>query len=313
MTHSRHVSVVIPTRNGGRTLERLLDAIAVQEGGIVPEIVAIDSGSTDGTVELLRTRGATVLQMDPHSFNHGVSRNEALSRASAELAVLIVQDAVPASRQWLRALIQPLLDDDKVAGSFARQQPWPDASRLTVHHLAQWQGAQLEPRVTGPLTPDAFAAMPPSDRHLACVFDNVCSCVRLSVWRQRPFRCTRIAEDLEWALEVMFQGFRIAYAPAAAVWHSHERSAAYELRRTYLVHQRLQSLFGLSTVPSIGALVRAVGSNVPLHLRVAAREGRGRPRALARAAALALAWPLGQYLGAKAAREGRELMRVWDV
>jgi len=294
-------------------LERLLDAIAGQEGGIVPEIVAIDSGSTDGTVELLRTRGATVLQADPHSFNHGISRNEALARASAELAVLIVQDAVPASRQWLRALIQPLLDDDRVAGSFARQQPWPDASCLTVHHLAQWRGAQLEPRVTGPLTPDAFAAMPPSDRHLACVFDNVCSCVRLSVWRQRPFRRTRIAEDLEWALEVMFQGFRIAYAPAAAVWHSHERSAAYELRRTYLVHHRLQSLFGLSTVPSIGALVRAVGSSVPLHVRVAARESCGRPRALARAAALAVAWPLGQYLGARAAREGRELMRVWDV
>ena len=294
-------------------LERLLDAIAGQEGGIVPEIVAIDSGSTDGTVELLRTRGAIVLQVDRHSFNHGISRNEALARASAELAVLIVQDAVPASRQWLRALIQPLLDDDRVAGSFARQQPWPDASCLTVHHLAQWRGAQLEPRVTGPLTPDAFAAMLPSDRHLACVFDNVCSCIRLSVWRQRPFRRTQIAEDLEWALEVMFQGFRIAYAPAAAVWHSHERSAAYELRRTYLVHQRLQSLFGLSTVPSIGALVRAVGSSVPLHVRVAAREGRGRPRALARAAALAVAWPLGQYLGARAAREGRELMRVWDV
>ena len=313
MTHPSHVSVVIPTRNGGRMLERLLDAIAVQEGSIVPEIVAIDSGSTDGTVELLRSRGATVLQVAPHSFNHGVSRNDALARASAELAVLIVQDAVPASRQWLRALIQPLLDDDKVAGSFARQQPWPDASRLTVHHLTQWRGAQLEPRVTGPLTPDVFAAMPPSARHLACVFDNVCSCVRLSAWRQRPFRRTRIAEDLEWALEVMFQGFRIAYAPAAAVWHSHERSAAYEFRRTYLVHQRLQSLFGLSTVPSLGALVRAVGSSVPLHVRVAAREGRGRPRAVARAAALAVAWPLGQYLGARAAREGRELMRVWDV
>ncbi|MCA1560227.1 MAG: glycosyltransferase family 2 protein [Acidobacteria bacterium] len=313
MTPRSRISIVIPTRNGGRTLERLLDAIAVQEGGIVPEIIAIDSGSTDGTVDLLRTRGATVLQVDPRCFNHGVSRNEALSRASTEFAVLIVQDAVPASRHWLRALVQPLLEDEMVAGSFARQQPWPDASRLTVHHLAQWRGTQLEPRVTGPLTADVFAAMPPSDRHLACVFDNVCSCVRLSVWRNRPFRNTRIAEDLEWALEVMFGGFRIAYTPAAVVWHSHERSAAYELRRTYLVHQRLQSLFGLSTVPSIGALIRAVGSNVPLHMRAAARERCGRPRALARAAALAVAWPLGQYLGAKAAREGRELMQAMDV
>src|SRR5262245_41377034 len=53
-------SVCIPTWNGAADLERLLPALAAQEldGGF--EIVAVDSGSTDASRELLETAGARV-------------------------------------------------------------------------------------------------------------------------------------------------------------------------------------------------------------------------------------------------------------
>jgi rhamnosyltransferase len=155
--------------------------------------------------------------------------------------------------------------------------------------------------------------MSPAERHLTCAFDNVCACIRLSVWRAHPFRPTPIAEDLEWAREVLLAGHKIAYVPNAVVRHSHERSARYELQRTYLVHQRLQAMFGLSTVPTIGSLLRSVASTVPVHVRLASGEPRGRGRALLRGAALAVALPLGQYLGARSAREGRTLLRTGPV
>jgi hypothetical protein len=98
------------------------------------------------------------------------------------------------------------------------------------------------------------------------------------------------------------------YTPDATVWHSHERPVSYELQRTYLVHQRLQHLFGLATVPTVGALVRAVAVTMPAHARMAAADRRERGRALIRGAALAVALPLGQYLGARSAREGRDLL-----
>ena len=65
------VSVVIPTRNGRLTLEPLLDAVAGQTGDYVCEIIAIDSGSTDGTVRLLEDRGAIVIPIAAGAFNHG--------------------------------------------------------------------------------------------------------------------------------------------------------------------------------------------------------------------------------------------------
>ena len=304
------VSIVIPTLNGGETLRRLLASLVEQDGGFEREIVAVDSGSTDGTVDVLCDHGATVLSIAPSAFNHGVTRNAALERARGECSVLMVQDAVPASRDWLTALVAPLMEDEGLAGTFARQQPWPDASRLTVHYLTRWVAAQPMPRTRPPLTGAELEALPPAERHHACAFDNVCSCIRMSVWRAHPFRATPIAEDLEWAREVLTAGYRLAYVPSAVVWHSHDRPVSYEFQRTYRVHQRLQSLFGLSTIPTVPALVRAVSSTVPLHLRIAASERRGRTRALLRATGLAVALPLAQYLGARSAREGRELVET---
>jgi hypothetical protein len=69
----------------------------------------------------------------------------------------------------------------------------------------------------------------------------------------------------------------------------------------------------LSTIPDIPSLVRAMCSALPLHLRVAATENGRTGRSIGRAAGLAVAWPLGQYLGARSAREGRELLRTKGV
>ncbi|HET7188683.1 MAG TPA: glycosyltransferase [Gemmatimonadaceae bacterium] len=307
------VSVVIPTFNAGPVLEQVLGALESQDCGCVCEILAIDSGSTDGSIECLARHGATVLHAGRNGFNHGDTRNAALSHVRGAFAVLLVQDAVPASQSWLSALIEPLIGDETVAGSFARQAPAPGASSVTTYYLSKWAAAGDEPRVAGPLTREEFEGMSPHERHATCAFDNVCSCIRVSAWRAHPFRRTAIAEDLEWARDVLLAGYRLVYAPAAVVRHSHERSIRYELQRTYLVHQRLQLLFGLSTIPTVGSLVRSVAATVPANARIAARDRRGRARAVLRGAALGVAMPLGQYLGARSAREGRELLRTDGV
>ena len=52
---------------------------------------------------------------------------------------------------------------------------------------------------------------------------------------------------------------------------------------------------------------------LPLYVRLAAGERSQRTRAVARAVGLGVAWPLGQYLGNKSVRDGRELLRVRGV
>jgi glycosyltransferase involved in cell wall biosynthesis len=307
------VSIVIPTLNAGAVLEQVLSGIASQRCDLRWNVLAVDSGSTDGTLERLARFGVTVLTVGSAGFNHGDTRNAALAQVESELTVLLVQDAVPASSSWLSALVAPLLNDAAVAGSFARQLPAPGASSLTRHYLSRWVASGEQPRIVGPLTAEDFNRMSPAARHDACAFDNVCSCLRTSVWRRHPFRTTAIAEDLEWARDVLLAGHRLAYAPAACVRHSHERSVRYELERTYLVHQRLQELFALSTIPTVSSLVRSVAMTVPRNAWIAARDPARPARAVLRGAALGIAAPLGQYLGARAAREGRPLLRTGGV
>ncbi len=304
------ISIVIPTCNGIATLPGLLDAIASQEIGGAVEIVAVDSGSDDGSRELLRERADRLVEIAPHEFDHGLTRNLGVEHARGELVVLMVQDAVPASKTWLASLVAPFAGDAALAGSFARQQPRDDASAITRYYAERATAASPSPRVVA-VDRATFDGLQPMDRLDLCTFDNVCSCIRRSVWTRYPFKSTPIGEDIEWAREVLLAGYRLAYVPDAVVIHSHDRAARYELARTYVLHHQLFALLGVRTIPVLSSLVRAVASSIGVHLRCQRSDPRaGAPLAdTYRAVALAFAWPLGQYLGGLHAARGWKLRR----
>ena len=295
------LSVIVPTMNGAATLPALLESIRSQRVDGPIEIVAVDSGSTDGSLELLDRSADTVIRIRPDEFNHGTTRNLAMSRARAELVVIVVQDARLATDDCLARLIRPLIEDRTIAGTFARQRPRPNASALTRYYLDRWMATSNEPRRVEPLGGRAaLEALAPLERLDRCTFDHVTACVRKSVWQSHPFSATAIAEDLEWARDVLVAGHAIAFVPGAVVEHSHERPARYEYERTRLLHARLHDLFGVRTIPDVSSLARAVLTSMATHLRVELPRPARWPRALA----LAVAWPLGQYHGARDARAG---------
>jgi len=298
------VSIVLPTRNGLAALPAVLDAMARQQTDLSFEIVAVDSSSTDGTADLLRSRVERFISIPADAFDHGSTRNLGVEQARGELVVLLVQDAVPASDSWLDALTAPLIADPSVAGSYARQLPRPDASAITRHNLAQWAASSDTARTVAIGSRAEFEALEPAAQFERCAFDNVCSCIRRSIWVRHPYRPTLIGEDIEWARDVLLAGYRIAYVPKATVIHSHDRSIRYEFTRTYVLHRRLFELFQLRTIPTLQLLVRAIVSSLAVHLRCE-RSGR--------AFALAFAWPLGQYLGALSAVRGRKISRSKQV
>ena len=269
------VSVLLLTRNGAATLPRVLAAIRSQVVPFPFELVAVDSGSEDGTVELLQSQADRLIEIRAEDFNHGTTRNVGVEACRAPLVVLLVQDAEPAAADWLATLVEPLLAGDSagggplhpLAGTYARQVPRPDASPVVRAYLSQYPATGSTPRRQSIASPAEFDALTPGGRLAACTFDNVCSCIRREVWERHPFRAAPIAEDLAWAREVMLAGHDLAYVPDAVVLHSHDRSAGYELRRTYLVHQQLRRLFGLATIPGRVHLARSIVLSVLAHTR----------------------------------------------
>jgi rhamnosyltransferase len=304
------VSVLVPVLDGAATLPELLAALRAQQAPWPFEIVAVDSGSRDESVALLERGGDRLLRIPRADFGHGRSRNLGIAACRGELVALLVQDALPADSDWLARLVSPFETDPRLAGTFAQQLPRPGASRLTRHHLSGWVAAGSLPRSSEIADPKSFEALSPVEKLLLCAFDDVSSCIRRSVWERIPFPDVPIAEDLAWAREVLLAGHRIDFVPEARVFHSHERGFAHELARTRATHRELARLFALRTIPDRRSLLLSMASTLSLHrrlLRDEAKEGglRALLGAAPRALSLAVALPLGQYLGGRDAAPGR--------
>jgi rhamnosyltransferase len=290
--------------DGAPYLPALLESLAGQrfEGGL--EVLAVDSGSKDRSVEILEDHGARVIRVPPASFDHGATRNLAASEARGGSVVFLSQDALPADGRFVQSLVDALEADSRLAGVFARQVPRPASDPLTRRDLLAWVAAGKDPRVVFLPEAEGLAALSPLERHRLLAFDDVASAVRRGVLLAHPFAPTRFGEDVEWAQRVLRLGFGIGYVPDAVVIHSHARSARGLFRRNYLGHRVLHRLFGLRTIPDVPHLVRASAGAVASDLATLAREGASVSAWLA-APAQALAASYGQYRGARDEAAGR--------
>jgi rhamnosyltransferase len=283
----------------------LLDKLFVQETNFDYEILVIDSGSTDGTVELARRYGVPVHQLPWEEFDHGATRDLGVSLSSGEYVALIVQDAVPIDERWLAAMVEDLDRDELVAGVYGRQIPHPESSPLTRVLVNDGVTAGLESREQFAGAPKLYRALPPTARRMLASFDNVSSCLRRSVWEEFPFGHTSFGEDLRWGKKVVEAGYKLVYEPRSAVFHSHERGATYDLRRHYVEQRLLLDLFGLALVPnSASLLLNVLRASAYLYRRLRRDEKaiKEAPRLALLAVKHAVFSQSGAYLGVQSRR-----------
>ncbi len=299
---SPSVSLVIPTYNAGPEFPEILRLMMDQELDGSLETVIIDSGSTDGTAEFLETQPVKLIQIPNSEFNHGLTRNRGVQATSGEIVVLATQDARPSDRQWMQRLVD-CYQDPQVAGAYSRQLPRPDANPFIKDRLEHWVASQLEPRVQSVDSREEFEALPPLEKLGRVAFDNVSSSIRRSVALDNPFRRKQFGEDLAWGYRILLSGYKIVFEPRSTVFHSHDNSIWYELKRIYLDHQNLNRLLGVHTVPGWRDVFRNARAETLRLWNVVAEDSElGRWQKLywrARAVPFAFSQNLAQFLGAR--------------
>jgi len=296
------VSVVIPTFNAGPGFEELLRKLDAQEGDFEREVVVVDSGSTDGTAELVARHGAVLHSVPKAGFDHGATRDLGISLSSGEYVALTVQDAVPLDERWLAAMVENLQKDGRIAAVYGRHVPRPDAGVMTRALVGNLAVASLERRKQEIRDTAQYLSLPPTQRRRIAAFDNVSSCLRREVWEEFPFGEADFAEDLRWGKKVVEAGYTIVYEPCSVVVHSHERGALYDLRRHYVDQLVLDELFGTRLVPNLPRLILGIPYATRHVYRFLRREEPApekRPKLLLDATTYALASQLGAYLGCK--------------
>jgi len=250
------LSVIIPTLNGAATLPPLLAGLRRTAERTPLEIVAIDSGSRDGTPELLHQAGARVLDLGGRPYGHASARNRAAAHASGEVLVFLTQDVEPAGETWLAPLVAALEAPD-VAGAFGRQIPRgasPEERFMVATNYGERARTLTAATLREPFGPGAT------------FFSNAFGAMKRSAWERTPFPGIVMSEDQAWAREVLGQGMTIRYVPEAAVFHGHRLGFGRAFRRNF------DSGSSLETLGLTGGVWRAGLAHLAREVRWIARE-----------------------------------------
>lgn len=249
-------TVIIPTKNPGAIFAPVLAMAMDQDCPWDFEVLVIDSGSSDGTVELVQaTEGARLICIAPEDFGHGKTRNFAISKSNGEFCAFLTHDALPTDRDWLANLVGALEQDDAIAGAFGRHVAYDTANVFTQRDLEQhFKGFLDHPLVVGhDLDADKFEDDVGWRQFLHFYSDNN-SCLRRSVWEHIPYPDVDFAEDQIWAQHIIEAGYSKAYAPDAVVSHSHDYGLFERLQRSFDEANSFRVLFGYrlcSTLPRL--------------------------------------------------------------
>lgn len=293
-------SVVIPVKNAVGIIGRVLDAVVAQDVPWPIEVLVIDSGSRDGTLDTLaRYPSVRVLQIPPDEFGHGRTRNLGVMSTSGDYIAFLTHDAIPADRAWLRNLVRPLQANPDVAGVFGRHVSHEGASPCVSRDLdLHFEGLRIAGAVLRMDDPHRYA-VDVGYRQLLHFYSDNNSCMRRSVWEAIPYPDVDYAEDQLWAQKIIERGYAKAYAHDAVVKHSHDYGVIETFRRSFDESSALRRLFGYVLAPSRKGALRNAWGCAKRDFRYTLRHPEGGAVAAMKVAACQVARQGGYLLGSR--------------
>lgn len=205
-------SIVVRAFNEAAHLGRLIEGIAQQTVKDI-ELILVDSGSTDETVEIARKAGGRIIHIPSSEFSFGRSLNLGVQAASRDFVVIASAHVHPVYPDWLECLLRPF-EDPSVALVYGKQRG-DSSSRISEDRIFhQW--------------------FPEKDiDHQASPFcNNANAAIRRSLWEQKAYDESLTGlEDVAWAKWAQAQGFHVAYSGHAEIIHVHNEGPGRVLER----------------------------------------------------------------------------------
>lgn len=196
-------SVVVRTYNAREYVERVLRSVTGQSYDSY-EVILVDSGSTDGTVENAEPFVDRTVHLDPAEFTYGRSLNVGCRAARGDFVAFLSGHAIPTDDEWLARTVEPLRDES-VAMTYTNQ----TGGEPTTFPEQRLFDELFPPESRRQCSPDYFA-------------NNASSAVKRDLWERHQFDESLVAhEDIEWARHFMDRGYEVAYQADACVYHIH--------------------------------------------------------------------------------------------
>ena len=281
------VSVVIPTWNGRALLDVVLESLERQSLA-ADEVIVVDNGSTDGTVEHLRSRrpSVTVVALGENT-GFAAAVNRGIERASGDVVALVNND-IELHPEFLRELVAGLEADPGAASAAAKMLRFDDREVLdAAGDTLRWSGVALQ-RGQGERDRGQYDAP-------GRVFS---ACAGAAAYRRSAFAEVGLfdeaffayLEDVDWGFRAQLAGLGCVYVPTAIAYHVGSATTRREGRPDpffYGLPRRNNVWMVLKNYPG-SALLRAAPLLAVNHLGlvyVAVRDGMARAHFAALAAA----------------------------
>lgn len=199
------VSIIIRAYNEEEHIGRLLTGISHQT--ITDrQVILVDSGSQDATVQIASQYPVEVVSIPPNEFTFGHSLNRGIQHAKADLLVFASAHVYPVYPDWLETLLKPF-ENERIALTYGKQRGSENTAFSEHQIFKAWFPDQADPHQSTPFCNNANAA------------------IRRTLWEQNPYDETLPGlEDLAWGQWAFDQNYLLKYVPEAEVIHVHNQS-----------------------------------------------------------------------------------------
>lgn len=199
------VSIIIRCLNEGKHIGKLLEGIMAQSHKDV-EIIVVDSGSRDNTLEIAKRYPTKIVSIRPEDFSFGYAINVGCEAATGDILLFASAHVYPVYNDWLELMAKPF-EDEHIAVVYGKQRG-DHRNKYSEHQVfAKW-------------FPDESNL---NQKHPFC--NNANCAIRKSLWENQRYDETLTGlEDLHWAKQIQEKGYRIAYQANATIIHVHEET-----------------------------------------------------------------------------------------
>lgn len=216
-------SIVIRCYNEREHIEKLLHGIFAQRMDDI-EVILVDSGSTDGTLEVAKEFPVDeIVYISPDEFSFGRALNYGCGAANGEFCVFASAHVYPSRVDWLEQLLTKFEED--IALVYGKQRGNDVTKYSEKRVFRRWFPEEDVEYQSSPFCNNANAA------------------IRREVWEEFPYneRLTGL-EDLDWAKRVQDAGWNISYASDAEIIHVHDetpKEVYNRYRREAIAHKQI--------------------------------------------------------------------------